>query len=103
MVPILSLSLILSLLLPDNVITYEDLKAILEKGQNFLLVDVRSKEEVDKGHIPGSAHIPSGNNLNYFLKRKIQPCLNPVSLFNYCSHSFIYFSGLFLKLMLLSV
>ncbi|XP_075902477.1 thiosulfate:glutathione sulfurtransferase [Nelusetta ayraudi] len=43
---------------PANVITYEDLKALLEKSQNLLLVDVRGKEEVDKGRIPGSAHIP---------------------------------------------
>lgn len=39
-------------------ISHEDLKAILGKSQNLLLVDVRTKEEVDKGHIPGSIHIP---------------------------------------------
>lgn len=39
-------------------ISYEELKALLGKRQNLLLVDVRSKEEVDKGHIPGSIHIP---------------------------------------------
>ncbi|XP_022616032.1 thiosulfate sulfurtransferase/rhodanese-like domain-containing protein 1 [Seriola dumerili] len=39
-------------------ISYEELKALLGKSQNLLLVDVRSKEEVDKGHIPGSIHIP---------------------------------------------
>lgn len=50
-----------SLLLPANVITYEDLKALVEKSQNLLLFDVRGKEEVDKGRIPGSAHIPGGN------------------------------------------
>ncbi|XP_069027508.1 thiosulfate:glutathione sulfurtransferase [Embiotoca jacksoni] len=39
-------------------ITYEDLKALLGKSQSLFLVDVRTKEEVDKGNIPGSVHIP---------------------------------------------
>ncbi|XP_042274906.1 thiosulfate:glutathione sulfurtransferase [Thunnus albacares] len=39
-------------------ISYEDLKGLLGKSQNLLLVDVRTKEEVDKGRIPGSVHIP---------------------------------------------
>ncbi|XP_058505268.1 thiosulfate:glutathione sulfurtransferase-like isoform X2 [Solea solea] len=39
-------------------ISYEDLKALLAKSQNLLLVDVRSQDEVDKGRIPGSTHIP---------------------------------------------
>nr|XP_057919621.1 thiosulfate:glutathione sulfurtransferase [Doryrhamphus excisus] len=39
-------------------ISYEDLRALLDKGQNLLLVDVRTQEEVDKGRIPGSLHIP---------------------------------------------
>ncbi|KAJ8246927.1 hypothetical protein GJAV_G00256870 [Gymnothorax javanicus] len=41
-----------------NVISYDDLKALLEKSSSLLLIDVRSKEEVDKGKIPGSIHIP---------------------------------------------
>ncbi|KAI9526716.1 hypothetical protein NQZ68_036509 [Dissostichus eleginoides] len=39
-------------------ISYEDLKALLGKSQNLLVVDVRTKEEVDKGKIQGSVHIP---------------------------------------------
>ncbi|GAA6225314.1 thiosulfate sulfurtransferase/rhodanese-like domain-containing protein 1 [Lates japonicus] len=39
-------------------ISYEDLKALLGKSQNLFLVDVRNKDEVDKGRIPGSIHIP---------------------------------------------
>ncbi|XP_018554880.1 thiosulfate:glutathione sulfurtransferase [Lates calcarifer] len=39
-------------------ISYEDLKALLGKSQNLLLVDVRNKDEVDKGRIPGSINIP---------------------------------------------
>ncbi|KAL6117570.1 tstd1 [Pungitius sinensis] len=39
-------------------ISYEDLKALLAKSKNLLLVNVRTKEEVDKGTIQGSVHIP---------------------------------------------
>lgn len=38
-------------------ITYADLKALM-RSQGLVLVDVRSKDEVDKGCIPGSIHIP---------------------------------------------
>nr|XP_046261387.1 thiosulfate:glutathione sulfurtransferase [Scatophagus argus] len=39
-------------------ISYEDLKALLGKSPNLLLIDVRNKDEVDKGRIPGSVNIP---------------------------------------------
>lgn len=39
-------------------ISYEELKALVEKSSNLFLVDVRSKEELEKGVIPGSVHIP---------------------------------------------
>ncbi|XP_056147250.1 thiosulfate:glutathione sulfurtransferase [Lampris incognitus] len=42
----------------DKEISYADLKALLGKSQSLLVVDVRSKEEVDRGHITGSIHIP---------------------------------------------
>lgn len=38
-------------------ISYEELKALVESS-NVFLVDVRSKEELKKGCIPGSVHIP---------------------------------------------
>lgn len=41
----------------DKDITYSDLKSLLEKGSGFV-VDVRTKDEVDRGRIPGSIHIP---------------------------------------------
>ena len=41
-----------------NQISYADLKALLEKSQNLFIVDVRTKEEIDKGRIPGSLHVP---------------------------------------------
>ncbi len=39
-------------------INYDDLKALVGKSQNLLLVDVRNDEEVGKGRIQGSVHIP---------------------------------------------
>ncbi|XP_024139494.1 thiosulfate:glutathione sulfurtransferase [Oryzias melastigma] len=39
-------------------ISYEDLLALLKQNQNLVLVDVRSKAEVDNGHISGSINIP---------------------------------------------
>uniref|UniRef100_A0A3Q3RFU4 Rhodanese domain-containing protein n=1 Tax=Mastacembelus armatus TaxID=205130 RepID=A0A3Q3RFU4_9TELE len=39
-------------------ISCEELKALVENSQTLLLVDVRTKEEVDKGCIPRSIHIP---------------------------------------------
>ncbi|XP_003970293.1 thiosulfate:glutathione sulfurtransferase [Takifugu rubripes] len=41
-----------------NEISYEELKALVEKSSNLFLVDVRNKDELDKGRIPGSVHIP---------------------------------------------
>ncbi|KAF7707381.1 hypothetical protein HF521_018599 [Silurus meridionalis] len=39
-------------------ISYSDLKSLRENNKDLLLVDVRSKDEVDRGRIPGSIHIP---------------------------------------------
>ncbi|XP_043113477.1 thiosulfate:glutathione sulfurtransferase [Puntigrus tetrazona] len=44
----------------DKEISYADFKALLAKGSG-LVVDVRNKDEVDRGRIPGSIHIPVGN------------------------------------------
>lgn len=51
-------------------ISYEDLKALVEKSQNLFLVDVRNKEELVKGCIPGSVNIPSELLLNAFTNRE---------------------------------
>uniref|UniRef100_A0A3Q3VRR5 Rhodanese domain-containing protein n=1 Tax=Mola mola TaxID=94237 RepID=A0A3Q3VRR5_MOLML len=42
----------------QDLISYEELKALLGKSQNLFLVDVRNQGEVDAGRIPGSIHIP---------------------------------------------
>ncbi|MED4016111.1 MULTISPECIES: rhodanese-like domain-containing protein [Sutcliffiella] len=43
------------------VITAEELKAKLEKGEELLLVDVREDEEVEMGIIPQAKHIKMGD------------------------------------------
>ncbi|XP_057206080.1 thiosulfate:glutathione sulfurtransferase [Triplophysa rosa] len=44
----------------DKEISYSDLKTLLKKGSG-IIVDVRSKDEVDRGRISGSIHIPVEN------------------------------------------
>jgi len=36
----------------------DQLKALLDKGEKVLVIDVRSDEEVKSGSIPGAIHIP---------------------------------------------
>ncbi|MGY3715325.1 rhodanese-like domain-containing protein [Sutcliffiella cohnii] len=55
------------------VITAEELKAKLEKGEELLLVDVREDEEVEMGIIPQAKHIKMGDipeSLDQFEKDK---------------------------------
>uniref|UniRef100_A0A146WRW0 Thiosulfate sulfurtransferase/rhodanese domain-containing 1-like protein n=1 Tax=Fundulus heteroclitus TaxID=8078 RepID=A0A146WRW0_FUNHE len=44
----------------EAVVTYEYLKALLAKSKDLILIDVREKDEVDKGCIPRSVHIALG-------------------------------------------
>lgn len=37
-----------------------DVHADLAAGASFTLVDVRSQESWDQGHVPGAVHLPSG-------------------------------------------
>jgi rhodanese-related sulfurtransferase len=37
-----------------------DVHADLAAGRSFTLVDVRSQESWDQGHVPGAVHLPSG-------------------------------------------
>lgn len=41
-------------------ISLEELKEKLDAGAEVVVVDVRSKEEFDQGHIPGAISIPYG-------------------------------------------
>jgi rhodanese-related sulfurtransferase len=38
----------------------DDVKARLDRGDKFLLVDVREESEFAKGHLPGAIHIGKG-------------------------------------------
>lgn len=39
-------------------ISQEEAKAIMESEENYILLDVRTQEEYDQGHIPGAILIP---------------------------------------------
>ena len=40
--------------------TVDDVKARLDRGDKFTLVDVREESEYAAGHIPGAAHLSKG-------------------------------------------
>lgn len=41
-------------------VTVEDVKAKLDRGDTFLLVDVREESEWNKDHLPGATHLGKG-------------------------------------------
>lgn len=60
-------------LLDIEIITPDELKQKLEKGEKLELIDVREDEEVAEGMIPGTKHIKMGDipaSLDYFEKEK---------------------------------
>ena len=55
------------------IITPEELREKLEKGEKLNLIDVREEEEVQEGMIPEAKHIPMGeipNSLDQLDKQK---------------------------------
>ncbi|MBN1525147.1 MAG: rhodanese-like domain-containing protein [Spirochaetales bacterium] len=50
----------------EEKLTYEKLSKKLDKGEDFLLVDVRTPEEYSSGHIPGAINIPLSNIVDAF-------------------------------------
>jgi molybdopterin/thiamine biosynthesis adenylyltransferase/rhodanese-related sulfurtransferase len=44
-----------------------EVRAAQERGDSFVLIDVREKDEVDQGHLPGATHVPRG-----FLELRIE-------------------------------
>ena len=40
--------------------TVEEVKDRLDRGEKFLLIDVREESEFDKDHLPGSIHLGKG-------------------------------------------
>ena len=41
-------------------VTIDDVKARLDRGEKFLLVDVREESEYAKDHLPGAVHLGKG-------------------------------------------
>jgi rhodanese-related sulfurtransferase len=41
-------------------VTVDDVKAMLDRGERFHLVDVREESEFAKDHLPGAAHLGKG-------------------------------------------
>src|SRR5437879_8845832 len=40
--------------------TVDDVKAMLDKGEKFMLVDVREESEFARDHLPGAVHLGKG-------------------------------------------
>ena len=65
--------------------TLEDVKARMDRGEKFLLVDVREESEFAKDHLPGAIHLGKG-----IIERDIEervPDLN-APLILYCGGGF---------------
>lgn len=41
-------------------VTVDDIKARMDRGENFLVVDVREESEYAKDHLPGAIHLGKG-------------------------------------------
>jgi rhodanese-related sulfurtransferase len=41
-------------------VTVDDVKAMMDKGEEFLLIDVREESEYAKDHVPGAIHLGKG-------------------------------------------
>ena len=41
-------------------VTVDDVKAMLDRGEKFLLIDVREESEFAKDHLPGAIHLGKG-------------------------------------------
>lgn len=44
--------------IPPDIETFSGLSAALERGDDFILYDVRTREEYERGHVPGAINIP---------------------------------------------
>ena len=51
-------------------ISREDLKAKIDRGDDFVLLEVLSEESYKRGHLPGAIRFPGGANVPTFLPDK---------------------------------
>ena len=65
--------------------TIEDVKARMDRGEKFLLVDVREESEFAKDHLPGAIHLGKG-----IIERDIEECVPDLNapLILYCGGGF---------------
>jgi len=66
---------------PPNVITAEAAREMMESGEEYLLLDVRTRDEFRGGHIPGAVSQPL-DGLEHWLG-KIPPC-GEIPILIYC-------------------
>src|SRR5437879_13505774 len=60
--------------------TVDDVKAMLDKGEKFLLVDVREESEFAKDHLPGAVHLGKGV-IERDLEQRVPDTATPLVLY----------------------
>jgi rhodanese-related sulfurtransferase len=65
--------------------TLDEVKAKLQKGEHFILIDVREESEFAKDHIPGAVHMGKGT-IERDIERKVPDLDTPIVL--YCGGGF---------------
>jgi rhodanese-related sulfurtransferase len=66
-------------------VTVDDVKAMLDKGEKFLLVDVREESEFAKDHLPGAIHLGKGV-IERDIEQRVPDTATPLVL--YCGGGF---------------
>ena len=66
-------------------VTVDDVKARLDRGDRFLLVDVREESEYAKDHLPGAVHLGKGV-IERDIEQKVPDTSAPLVL--YCGGGF---------------
>ncbi len=65
--------------------TVDDVKAMLDRGEKFTLVDVREESEFAKDHLPGAIHLGKGV-IERDVEQKVPDTTTPLVL--YCGGGF---------------
>src|SRR5471030_3250712 len=66
-------------------VTVDDVKAMMDKGEKFLLVDVREESEFARDHLPGAIHLGKGL-IERDVEQKVPDTSTPMIL--YCGGGF---------------
>jgi rhodanese-related sulfurtransferase len=66
-------------------VTVDDVKAKLDRGEKFLLVDVREESEYSKDHLPGAIHLGKGI-IERDIENRVPDLTTPLVL--YCGGGF---------------